>query len=91
MDGEGCILVEQNHCSVWLVTRKTQSGSMKGDVDGNGSVQAEDALLVLKYVAHMVNLSEEKQAVADVDGNSKIAAEDALMILKYVAHMVSEL
>lgn len=64
----------------------------KGDVDGNGKIAAEDALMVLKRVANMLkpeDLTAIQEKQADVDGNDKIAAEDALMILKYVANMIT--
>lgn len=56
--------------------------SVLGDVDGNGTITAEDALAVLKHVVGVQSVSEEKYA--DVDKNGSITAEDALCILKYV-------
>lgn len=55
-----------------------------GDVDGNGKVEASDALEVLKSVVGKVTLTDEQFVKADTDGNGKADAADALNILKKV-------
>lgn len=59
-----------------------------GDVNTSGKINAEDALLILKYVANISPMSEMQQFAADVNENGKVNAEDALQILKYVANMI---
>lgn len=59
-----------------------------GDVNGDGIITAEDALTVLKSVAHMTTLTESQKKAADVNKDTSIEAIDALMILKYVARMI---
>jgi hypothetical protein len=57
--------------------------AMLGDVNGDGKINARDAMLALRYVA-----GEDVEAdldALDVDGNSKINARDAMLILRYVA------
>ena len=67
--------------------------ALKGDMDQNGQINANDALMVLKYAAKM--LSEEdltplQLRVADVTGsNDTIDANDALQILKHAANMIT--
>lgn len=66
--------------------------ALKGDVDDNKEVTAEDALMVLKRVANMISdsdLTAIQKKQADVDANGDITAEDALMILKRVANMIT--
>ncbi|HLX11770.1 MAG TPA: right-handed parallel beta-helix repeat-containing protein, partial [Bacteroidota bacterium] len=57
-----------------------------GDVSLNGTIQAFDASLILKYVvnpgANPLNLSQQR--VADVSGNGAITAFDGSLILQYV-------
>lgn len=60
----------------------------KGDVDNNGSVTAEDALIILKIVASMQAYEGENLIQLDVNENSGVDAEDALMVLKAVAGMI---
>ena len=68
----------------------SEKGSIMGDVDQNGKVDAQDAVQILKYVAHNIELSEEQLKVANTDGIGKVDAQDAVMILKYVAHNITE-
>lgn len=56
-----------------------------GDVNGDGKVKADDAVLVLKHFADVEKLSAEDAAYADVDGDGKILAKDAVEILKIFA------
>lgn len=54
-----------------------------GDVDGDGTLSAADATLVLQYVADWdVTLDPAK---ADVDGNGSVTAADATLMLQKVA------
>lgn len=59
-----------------------------GDVNGDGIITAEDALTVLKSVAHITTLTGSQSKAADVNKDTFVNAEDALMILKYVANMI---
>ncbi len=54
-----------------------------GDVDGNGKINATDALRILQYSVGKITFSDAQLAVANVSATGKINAEDALMILKY--------
>lgn len=58
----------------------------KGDCNGDGKINAEDALAVLKHAAKISQLSDE--SVAEVTGDSKVNAEDALKILRYAAKII---
>lgn len=59
-----------------------------GDVDGNGNINAQDALLVLKYAAKLGELSEAQFVAANVDDSENVNATDALNILKYAAKII---
>lgn len=59
-----------------------------GDVDTNGEVTAEDALLVLKHVVKLSVIEEELPLIlADMTGDEAISSEDALEILKTVVNL----
>lgn len=69
------------------VPEKTEE---KGDVDNNGTVSVEDAVLVLTYYAQQsagLNPSENTQFanihLGDIDGDDTISVEDAVSILTY--------
>ena len=61
-----------------------------GDVNGNGTVEATDALLTLQAVVKLTTLTAEQEVAADVDGNAGIAAQDALCILQKVVKLIEE-
>ena len=65
-----------------------EAGYTLGDVDGNGRIQALDALCVLKHVANVEMLNATGKLAADVDNNGKIQALDALTILQFVAGVI---
>lgn len=59
-----------------------------GDVDGNGKVEANDALLVLKNVVNLTALDDAQFSRADVNRNEKADATDALCILQVVVGLI---
>ena len=67
------------------------SNPQKGDVNCDGNIDSVDALLILRYVAALTQLSDTCQTgmvygpSADVNSNSVIDAVDALFVLQYVA------
>ena len=68
-------LTEQN-----LTLYAQWSQGLLGDADGNGTVNATDALLILRHamcVNANINLS-----LSDVDGNGTVNATDALLVLR---------
>lgn len=56
--------------------------SKLGDLDGNGIVASNDALIALKQIVGMLELSEDKLISADLDKNGIISSNEALKILK---------
>ncbi len=59
-----------------------------GDVDGNGVVDAADALAVLKHAAQIESITDEESfAAGDLDENGQLEAADALEILKIAAQL----
>ncbi len=59
-----------------------------GDVDQNETVDAADALNILKHAAKINILSDEQQTMGDVDQNGNVDATDALMVLKKAAKII---
>lgn len=60
-----------------------------GDADGNGKVEASDALLVLRMAMKIIDTPEDIRAI-DVDGNGKVEASDALLILRFAMEIITE-
>ena len=63
-----------------------------GDVDGDGVIDAGDALLVLKYEAQLTDLDTTQKLAANVTapwkGDDSVDAGDALRILLYEAKYI---
>ena len=55
---------------------------MLGDATGDGKLNYEDALLVLRFSVGLEELPEEIQKIVDVNGDGKVNYEDALKILR---------
>lgn len=56
-----------------------------GNVNGDGQVDAQDASLVLQYVAKKTDTIQH----ADINNDGKIDAQDASLILQYVAKKIT--
>lgn len=59
-----------------------------GDVDCNYSIDAADALLILKEAAALTELSDTEKLLADLNEDGYINADDALRVLKIAAKLI---
>jgi hypothetical protein len=55
---------------------------MMGDVDGNGALNYNDALLILRASIGLADLTDEQRALADFNGDGRADYNDALAILR---------
>ncbi len=53
-----------------------------GDVNMNGSIEPDDALLTLRAFMGLFTLEPEQEALADINENGDVNADDALLILR---------
>ncbi|MBQ3053566.1 MAG: hypothetical protein IJC89_01515 [Clostridia bacterium] len=71
----------------------TVAGTFKaytlGDVTGDDSINASDALRTLRIAAKLYEPTDAEKAAADVNGDSIINASDALRILRYAAKLIT--
>ena len=63
---------------------------IKGDVDDDEEVTAQDASLILQYVAKKMTFTADQIAAGDVNGDGVITAQDAALILQYVAGKIQD-
>lgn len=74
-----------------IVVQKRYDEGIYGDVNSDGTINAQDALMVLKYAAKINSFYSPVQfSCAEVDGNEGINAQDALFILKYASKLIDK-
>ena len=61
-----------------------------GDVDENGKVNVRDATNIQKFLAALIDLTEQQLKAADTDGNNKVNIKDATSVQKWLAHLLPE-
>ena len=74
-------------CMLIGITEASAATNEIGDVNGDGTVTAADAALILRYLVGLSKLTQQGVNNADLNGNGKADAADAAMILRYVAHI----
>ena len=68
-----------------VAVREEISADALGDVNGDGKINALDALLILQARNDLINLNAEQFARADLDGDGELSAKEALRILQYAS------
>ncbi len=61
---------------------KTAVIVLKGDIDGNGTINAADARLALRASVKLESFDSAQTKAADIDGKTGVAAADARLILR---------
>ena len=76
-DTDGCV-----HVSVDVIE------GVLGDVTDDGEVTVVDALLILRYVIGLTNLTSEQRALADVNHDGAVNTVDALLVMRFVIGLI---
>lgn len=74
-----------------VAVREEISADALGDVNGDGKINALDALLILQARNDLINLNAEQFTRADLDGDGELSAKEALRILQYASGAVGSL
>lgn len=69
----------------------TDPEALKGDVTGDGVVNVNDALTIIRHVNGYITLDDNALAVADVTGDGKVNVNDALTIVRFVNGYINKL
>jgi len=64
------------------LTREGSSQVLMGDVNGDGIVNANDALMIMRAALSIITLTDDQATAADVNGDGVVNANDALMVLR---------
>ncbi len=87
---DGKIKINVSELSPFVIAINETNDYILGDIDGNGKIDAGDAVMILKHVAHNITLTEKELLAADTNKDGTVNAGDATRILKYVAHNITE-
>lgn len=76
---------------ITVTTTKTDEPTkvLYGDIDADGVVTANDALMALQASTSKIKLSDQQMVVGDVDNVSGVSANDALAILQYATQKIT--
>jgi hypothetical protein len=66
------------------------SDAKLGDVSGDGSITAYDAVLILQHIVNLIELTPDQKVSAEVSGHSPVTAFDAALILQYVVGLINK-
>jgi hypothetical protein len=66
-------------------TIKVKQACIKGDVNGDGNIKSNDATLILRIVAGLLEPNDYQKCAADFNGDGKIASNDAMLVLRKAA------
>ena len=61
---------------------------IKGDVNGDGTVEICDATMIQEHVAERIILTDEQKKAADTNKDGKVDITDATLIQKYIAELI---
>ena len=75
----------------WVSLDFAKKVGVFGDVDGNKSVQAADALMALQGATKKITLTAVEKVAANVSLSGTVAASDALSILQYATQKIESL
>lgn len=62
-----------------------------GDIDGDGEIKTNDAIILQKYLSKIVTLTQDQMDAADTDKNGRLELNDVLKIQKYLAKIIDEI
>ena len=74
-----------------VVPDEVPYSSVMGDLNGDGSVTSEDALLALRYSMGIIDGQGLDLGAGDVNGDGVVDSSDALLILRYALGIIEEL
>ena len=88
---DGYMVFTTDHFSKYILSAEEPSAALKGDVNGDGAVDAADAVLVQRYDAGMIALGDTQLEAADVNSDGIADAADAVIIMRYDAGLIDRL
>ncbi|MBR3297639.1 MAG: choice-of-anchor J domain-containing protein [Clostridia bacterium] len=91
LDMQWCRVDEQDNWICYMNSIEmecVEASELLGDVDLNGEIGTADALLALRYVMGLVDLTDAQLANADADGDGSVTIIDSLLILRAAMELI---
>lgn len=63
----------------------------KGDLNGDGDITSADAVMLARYLADLIDLTEKQLLAADLNGDGEITSADAVRMARYLAGLIESL
>ena len=80
-------IVYSSYCTIMV----NENIVLLGDVNSDGVVDAGDAVVISRYDAGLISLTDEQLIAGDVNGDGAVDAGDAVIISRYDAGFISSL
>ena len=78
---------DENETEVIIYDPGSEQTVIVGDVDRSGEVDADDRMMLARYLAHWGGIYDEiDMEAADVDGSGEVDADDRMILARYLAH-----
>lgn len=68
---------------IQVIAETVGFGAIPGDVDGNGEVEMQDALITARHAMGLITLNSEQFAAADFNNDSIVNFDDAILIIRH--------
>lgn len=65
--------------------------AVTGDLTGDGAVTSADSVMLARYLADLVTLTDAQLTAADVNGDGSVSSADAVMLARYLVGVITEL
>lgn len=75
--------------AIHTISVKITEGCLLGDVNGDGIIRSDDAIIALKITAGLIKPTAQQFCSADMDGNGKVTADDVIKIIRKSAGLAA--
>ncbi len=69
----------------WTAYEEPVQTAIMGDVDGNGTINVQDATMIQRAGVEFITLTETEKTLADVNGDGRVSILDATCVQRYAA------
>lgn len=78
------------HEADFTLTARYAASLLPGDVNGDGEVKVDDAVLIMRHALGLAILDESFFTAADVNGDGEIAVGDAVLAMRIALGLISD-